>query len=403
VLIGGSMKKKIIFMLIDMNIGGTEKALLNMLSEFPLDEFNITILMLEENGGFLSYIPDGIHIEYVKGYDRIKQVLNQPPHVIALDTFKKGKVVKSLNIALLHLISKIMNNRSVFFKYVLNNQPVLIEEYDVAVAYAGPMDFISYFVVNKIRAKKKVQWIHFDVSKIGFNAKFAARIYNKFDQIFVVSKEGKSKLLQQVPKIENKTDVFSNIISSRLIHSQSREGKGFTDKFDGVRIVTVGRLTSEKGQDIAIRALAILIKNGYKVKWYCIGDGNSRNRYENLVEEYNLQDKFIFLGVDPNPYPYIKQCDIYVQPSRHEGYCITLAEARCLNKPIVTTDFTGAKEQIKEGETGLIVSANENELYNAIKRLINNKDLSKRFTDNLMRESINCTTEMNKLLVNFSE
>ena len=91
------------------------------------------------------------------------------------------------------------------------------------------------------------------------------------------------------------------------------------------------------------------------------------------------------------------QCDIYVQPSRHEGYCITLAEARCLHKPIVTTDFTGAKEQIKDGETGLIVSIDENEIYNAIVKLINNTDLCKKFSDNLAKENFDTTHEMKKI------
>jgi glycosyltransferase involved in cell wall biosynthesis len=397
VLIGGSMKKKIVFMMIDMNIGGTEKALLNMLSEFELDEYDITVLMLEEHGGFLSLIPEEVRIEYVNGYEKIKLALNQPPQMTALDYLKKGMVIKSFNIAILHLISKITKNRSAFFKYILHNQPIINGEFDLAVAYAGPMDFISYYVVNKIKAKKKVQWIHFDVTKIGFNSTFSTKIYNKFDKLFVVSHEAKRKLLQQMPILKNKAEVFSNIISSRLIRIQSTEGKGFNDQFDGVRILTVGRLTSEKGQDIAIRVLAKLLDNGYKVKWYCIGEGNSRKRYEKIVEEYNLQDEFIFLGVDPNPYGYIEQCDIYVQPSRHEGYCITLAEARCLKKPIVTTDFTGAKEQIKNGETGLIVSVNENEMYKAIISLINNRDLGERFSQNLARESFNYTLEMDKI------
>ena len=149
------MKKKIIFMIINMNVGGTEKALLNMIAEIPKEKYDITILMLEEYGGFLNFIPSGVHIEYVKGYKNIKDMLNKPPHIVSLDFLKKGKIVKAFNIIFLHLISKIMKNRSIFFKYVLKDYPVINNGYDIAVAYAGPMDFISYFVVNKIKAKKK--------------------------------------------------------------------------------------------------------------------------------------------------------------------------------------------------------------------------------------------------------
>lgn len=391
------MRKKLLFMTINMNVGGTEKALLNMLTEIPKDKYDITIFLLEEYGGFSNCIPDGVQVEYFHRYKDIKEILNNPPQLTALKLFKKGRIIHSSIILFLHIISKVSQDRSIFFKYILKSYPVLNNEFDAAVAYDGPMDFISYFVLNKIKSKKKIQWIHFDITKIGFNKYFAAKIYSKFNKIFVVSNEGRSKLINVVPGIKEKTEVFANVVSSRLIYSQLNEGNGFSDKFDGLRILTVGRLSAEKGQDIAIRVLARLIKNEYKVKWYCIGEGNSRKEYEKLVEDYSLQGKFLFLGSNSNPYPYIEQCDLYVQPSRHEGYCIALAEARCLKKPIVTTDFTGAKEQIRDGETGLIVRFNEDEIYDAITNLINNTDICIKFSNNLEKDSFDYALEMEKI------
>ncbi|HZH58304.1 MAG TPA: glycosyltransferase [Metabacillus sp.] len=391
------MKKKIIFMIINMNVGGTEKALLNMISEMPEDKYDITILMLEKYGGFLSQIPREVKVEYVKEFNEIKEVYYNPPHITALSLLRKRKFFRAFNIMSLHFISKAMNNRSYFFKYLLKECPVKIIEYDVAVAYAGPMDLISYYVLNKIKAKKKVQWIHFDVSKIRFNHLVESKLYNQFDKILVVSNEGRKKLINLIPSLKEKTEVFLNIVSQKLIHSQVKEGTGFQDDFNGIRILTVGRLTSEKGQDIAIRVLAKLIENGYNVKWYCIGEGNSRTKYEKLIKEYNLEAEFILLGTDPNPYPYINQCDIYVQPSRHEGYCITLAEARCLNKPIITTDFTGANEQIKQKKTGLIVSVDEKEIYQALTEMINNTELRNMFSTNLGKELIDFTSKSRRI------
>ncbi|MED4165325.1 glycosyltransferase, partial [Priestia megaterium] len=211
------------------------------------------------------------------------------------------------------------------------------------------------------------------------------------------SNEGRNKLINVLPVLKERVEVFSNIISLKLIHDQAKENNGFNDSFDGIRILTVGRLTSEKGQDLAIRALARLKDDGYKVKWYCLGEGSARKTYEKLIEEYNLQGEFILLGIDSNPYPYIDQCNLYVQPSRHEGYCITLAEARCLEKPIITTDFTGAKEQIKNEETGLIVKVDEKEIYTAVKKLINNNHLCNEFSENLKKESFENTFEMKKI------
>ncbi|MGO1098604.1 glycosyltransferase [Priestia megaterium] len=391
------MKKKIVFMIINMNVGGTEKALLNMISEIPKDKYDITILMLEKYGGFLNSIPHEVHVKYLKGYEDIKDMLNSPPHITAINLFKKGNAIKALNISAVYLASKVTKNKSIFFKYILRKYPKLKSEYDIAVAYAGPMDFISYFVVNKIKAKKKIQWIHFDITKIGFDKHFASKLYKKFNRIFVVSNEGRNKLINVLPVLKERVEVFSNIISLKLIHDQAKENNGFNDSFDGIRILTVGRLTSEKGQDLAIRALARLKDDGYKVKWYCLGEGRARKTYEKLIEEYNLQGEFILLGTDSNPYPYIDQCNLYVQPSRHEGYCITLAEARCLEKPIITTDFTGAKEQIKNEETGLIVKVDEKEIYTAVKKLINNNHLCNEFSENLKKESFENTFEMKKI------
>ncbi|MFJ7747155.1 glycosyltransferase [Peribacillus sp. NPDC097295] len=393
------MKKKIVFMLINMNIGGTEKALLNMVSELSKNNYAITILMLEKYGDFIKFIPNGVRVEYVKEYKDIEYLMNKPLHIIALDYMKKGRIIKSFIMIFFYFISKVMKERSLFYKYILRDFVIVNEEYDIAVAYAGPMEFISYFVLNNIKAKKKLQWIHFDINHISFNRFFASKFYKKFDGIFVVSKEGKKHLLNILPFLEEKTKVFLNIISPELIKSQAEMGRGFNDEFDGIKILTVGRLNIEKGQDIAIQSLTKLIQNGYKARWYCVGEGNSRVNYEKQIQRNNLNDHFILLGADPNPYPYIKNCDIYVQPSRHEGYCITLAEARCLNKPIITTNFTGAKEQIKNGVTGLIVKCDEDEIYQAIVKLINNKTICKHFTNNLAAES-NDTKNGMKQIVN---
>jgi len=390
------MKKKIIFMIINMNVGGTEKALLNMIEQIPKEKYEITILMLEKYGGFLSSIPPEVNVEYIKNYQNLKDILNKPPHRTALHLIKGGKFIRAFYILIFHLISKVYKDRSIFFKYILKNYPVIEKEYDVAIAYAGPMDFISYFVVSKINSKKRIQWIHFDVTKIGFDKHFATKIYNKFDRFFVVSGEAKTKLISLVPTIEENTQVFYNIVSSKVIQRQAKEGNGFNDEFDGLRILTIGRLTMEKGQDIAIRVMSRLINEGYKVKWYCVGEGNARERYEKLIDKYNLKDKFILLGSESNPYPYLEQSDIYVQPSRYEGYCITLIEARCLHKPIVTTDVNGAREQIMDGKTGLIVNIEENDLYNAVKKLIINSDLRDMFSYNLINEKFDPTSEIIK-------
>ena len=380
------MKKKLIFMAINMNVGGTEKALLNLISEIPEEEYEITILMLEKYGGFLDSIPEVVNLEYLKEYSQLKKLLNNPPKQIMKDYFKKGRLMKVLAHGFIHYLSKHFGERSLYFKFLLRRTAVLEKEYDVAVAYAGPMDFISYFVVNKIKAKKKIQWIHFDVSKIGFNRKFAAKYYKKFNSIFVVSREGATQLIKLLPSVKNKIEYFPNGLPSDLV-KRSLE-KGFEDDFKGLRILTVGRLSKEKGQDLIISVMVRLRDEGYNVRWYCLGEGSSRKEYEEQINKNKLSESFILLGSNTNPYPFIRQCDVYVQPSRHEGYCITLSEAKRLCKPIVTTDFTGAKEQIIHEETGLIVPVNEVHLYKAVKKLLDDHSLRQRFNFKLQQEKV---------------
>ena len=389
--------KKILFMCINMNIGGTEKALLTMLNEMDKSKYEITLLMLEEYGGFLNQIPDGIKVMYLKEYKALKKFINDPPQLLVKELIKNRKVIGGLSLLVIYIISKLIKDISIYYKYILRNVDTLNEEYDIAIAYAGPMDFISYFVINKIKSKKRVQWIHFDITKIGFNINFAKRIYDKFDKVFVVSNEGKDKLINFLPSLKDKTEVFFNIISCKMIEKMSYEGEGFSDDFDGTRILTVGRLSKEKGQDLIIPVLKKLKENGYKVRWYCIGDGPAKKEYEKLVDKLNIKDDFIFLGSKLNPYTYMKECNIYVQPSKHEGYCITLGEARCFNNPIVTTNFTGANEQIVNENTGLVCEINEEEIYKAIKKLLDDKKLYKNIKDNLNNEIVDSTKEIRKL------
>ena len=388
--------KKLIFMCINMNIGGTEKALLTMLNEMDSSKYDVTLLMLEEYGGFLNEIPNFVKVKYINEYKTIKPYINEPPKLLAKELIKNKKCLTGIFTLLNYSISKITNNMSYYYKYILRNTKNIEDDYDLAVAYAGPMDFITYFVLNKIKAKKRVQWIHFDITKIGFNKKFAEKNYKKFYKIFVVSEEGREKLINLIPALNNKVEVFFNIISCNLIENMSKNEKGFDDSFNGVRILTVGRLSKEKGQDLTINALARLKNDGYNIKWYCIGDGPEKDNYKQIIKNLNVENEYILLGSKLNPYPSMEQCDIYVQPSRHEGYCITLSEARCFDNPIVATNFTGANEQIKNGITGLVCDISEEGIYNSIKRLLDDKELYIRIKKNLSSEVVDSTGEIAK-------
>lgn len=361
------MKKKVLFMMIEMNIGGTERALLNRIAEMPKDKFDITILMLEKRGDLLPFIPDHVHVKVLHHYEHIKQYVHDPPKRVVQSLCKKGKYIKGLLFATVVLLSKLSRNPLVYYSYLLRKIPPLREEYGSAHAYAGPMDLISYFILHKVKAKEKIQWIHFDISKIGFTVDFAKKTYPRFSKITVVSEEAAEKVKRALPQLKEKIEVESNRVSQEMIRSLAKRGKGFEDAFQGIRVLTVGRLSKEKGQDLLIPVAAKLMKH-FNIRCYCIGEGSARSEYEALIKKYGVENHFFLLGKKINPYPFMKECDLYVQPSRHEGFCLTLSEAKCFQKPIVATNFVGAKEQLKD--EGLIVPITTEALYEGVKQVM---------------------------------
>ena len=392
------MKKKILFMVSSMNIGGVEKSLLSLLAVIPKEKYEITILTLDKKGGFLEYIPNNVKLIEAEWFKYIKPLIMDSPQNIIKRYIKNYEFLKIPSFIYSYFKSKKTNDRYIYYKHVLKSIPECKEKYDVAIAYAGPTEIIDAYISRKVKAEKKIAWVHFDISKHKINKKLYNNLYERFDKIFAVSNECKKKLDEIIPAVRNKSEVLFNIVSEDLINEMSESYVDFDDNYKGVKIITVGRLSKEKGQDLAIKALAKLKKDRYDVKWYCIGEGNSRQEFEQLIKEYNLENDFLLLGATSNPYPYIKNADIYVQTSRHEGYCLTLAEAKALNKPIVTTNFIGAYEQIKDNENGIIVDCNENDLADAIKKLIDEKEICSRFSNKLREEKIDTTSEISKLL-----
>lgn len=389
--------KKILFMITSMNIGGVEKSLLSLLAIMPREKYDITVLVLEKKGGFLEFMPDWVKVEEAAWFKKIKPIIMQPPQQTIKDYLRDKQFIKILLFTLAYFLSKLLGNRYIYYRQVLAGVPQNVNTYDAAITYQGPTDIIDYYIANKVKAAKKISWVHFDVSKYMIDAKLYQRLYEKIDKLFVVSEEAKHRLTERIPTVKGKAEVFLNIVPLALINEMSKETVDFDDDYRGIKIVTVGRLAEEKGQDLAIKVLAKLRKNGYEVRWYCVGDGWRRIEYEKQIAGNDLRGNFVLLEATPNPYPFMAKADIYVQTSRHEGYCLTLAEAKCLCKPIVTTNFTGASEQIEDGRTGMIVACNEEELYRKIKYLIDHETERDKLSQNLAKENFDTNAEIKKL------
>ncbi|MHC0036444.1 glycosyltransferase [Pseudoneobacillus sp. C159] len=389
------MKKKILIVTPHMIAGGVEKSLISLLNELPNDQYDVNVLMVKARGHFLEFIPDNIKVNEINIPDNVgEQLLLGGAKAALIYNLRKFKIITSLRIFIEKaLLKKTMPELRISF----NKIPEEVEIYDIAICYHMHMPFILRYVAEKVNAKKKVLWIHNDFINSRFNPKKVENYLDSYSHFFTVSAQLYQEFISILPKYKAKTSVFYNILSVDMMKRMAVEGDTFNDDFDGIRILSIGRLDPQKGFDIALDVCSRLIKNNFKIKWYIVGEGKERKKLESKIKKENLQEHFILLGIKTNPYPYIKDSDIYVQPSRHEGYCITLAEARCFNKPIVTTNFVGALDQIRNNETGKIVEINVDAIFDGLKILLDNKNIREKFSQNLSYENISNESEVQKL------
>lgn len=224
-------------------------------------------------------------------------------------------------------------------------------------------------------------------------------MWNKFDYIVAVSQECKNAFLSKYPSLEEKIIVMENITSPEFIKKQSLEKIDDFKKEKGLfKLLSVGRFDEAKGFDNAIKALRILHDRGYKnIKWYVIGYGRDEELLKNLIKENNLEDSFILLGKKVNPYPYMKECDLYVQPSRYEGKAVTVTEAQILGKAVMITNYTTAKSQINNIYDGYISELSIEGIANGIEDLYNNNKLLESLSQNCKSKNYNNKDELDIL------
>ena len=260
--------------------------------------------------------------------------------------------------------------------------PNLDKEYDLAINFLNPAEIL----VEKVNAKKKIAWIHTDYTKIVPDKELDLKVYSNVDYIANVSKTCEEQFLSIYNQLEDKCIVVENILSENFIKEQSQEkimDKQFNDgDEETIKILSIGRYDGAKNFDNVPEICSNILKNGYKVKWYIIGFGTDENLIKEKIKEFNMQDNIILLGKKENPYPYIKGCDIYVQPSRYEGKSVAVREAQILNKPVVITNFETSKSQLIDVFDGIIVPMDNEGCAEGIYNLIKDKELQQRLIEN---------------------
>ncbi|CAM2076855.1 MAG: Glycosyl transferase family 1 domain-containing protein [uncultured Clostridium sp.] len=389
--------KNILIVINSLTIGGSEKSLVSLLELLDYSKYEVDLLMFKKGEDFDKYIP--IEVNVLDEPDYYKFIYNKKDNMPIIDKIKyiACRLNTSIKIRINNRSKNKVNTEQVLYKTqknIIENQE---KRYDVAIAYSQGMP--TYYVVDKVKAEKKVAWINCDYATTKYDKEFDYNYYKKIDKIIAVSQTIKKSIINLKPEYSNKIEVILDIVNPKLIENMSKEGSGLKSNIGCINILTVARLSIfHKGYDLAIKAARLLKDDGYNFKWYVIGDGPDRNNLLRLISEFGLSEYFILLGKKDNPYPYMKTCDLYVQPSKKEGFGLTVAEAKILKVPIVCTNFNTAKELISNNIDGLIVEINENDIYNGIKKYIINTNFIAKIKKNLyMQEPYNSVEEIKKI------
>ncbi len=393
-------KKKVLFVIDSLSSGGAEKSLVTVLSLLDKSKYDIHLLTFKKGGLYEPLVPEEIirldAPDYFKYLSRSSE----------LSFFKKisfsfNKYLSAIGLRLNRFIGNVIPKYKLHpaqtnWFFTKSGFEPLHQEFDAAVAYSQGLP--TYYVATKVTAKTKFCWININYSHAGYSAKFDYPYYSQYTNIVTVSDKANEVFGMAHPDFKEKTGVIYDILSGQVIKKMGEDTSlGFTDDYSGPRILTIGRLAVQKGYDMAIEACAILKKRGIDFKWYAIGEGPLKVELEKLVKEFDVESNFIFLGTFSNPYPFVKQCDIYCQPSKFEGFGLAIAEARILAKPIVVTNFEIVYNQIKHMHNGCITEMNANAIADGLEEVIASEDIKNKFVANLKEEVISNETEISKV------
>ena len=391
-----SSKKNILFAISNLEAGGGQKSLVNLLETIDYSRFNVDLVLISPSGIFKDLIPKEVAILDLGPNNEIytKQLFTA-----CFSALKSFKLKLIYNRILFFLKNSLIKNKAyaeqVSWKNKQEYMSYFDNNYDAAIGFLEKSSI--YFIVDNVKAKKKIGFIHNDYNKLNLKAGLDRPYFNKLNHIVTVSEECENVLKRTFPNLENKVSVMFNIVSIKLILKMASANTVKEYNNANHNILSVGRLHLQKGFDFSIDACKILVNKGINVTWYIIGDGSERTKLEDMIKKHGLEKHFILLGLRKNPYPYIKNCTIYAQTSRYEGKSIAIDEAKILQKPILATNFSTVYDQLSHNKTALICDMNAESIAKNIELLINSTELQQKLRNNLKKESLGTEQEIKKL------
>lgn len=374
---------KILITMHYMELGGAERALLGLLEDLAQTEHQVDLFIYSHQGELMPYIPTGINL-----------LPEHPAYAAFEKPLKEVLFSKQWKLAVARLYAKVTNcwhnrhlkgeNAAIFDEVGRATAKVLpslnhLGEYDVAISFLTP----HYIVRDKVKAKKKIAWIHTDYSTIVVNAQRELPVWASYDKIVSISTDVTKAFLSVFPSLREKIVEIDNPLPVELIRKQAEQFDTAPEMPAIIKLLSIGRYCIPKNFPGAVAIMAELCKLRDDVVWYIIGYGRGEQEVRDAITRYNMQDKFILLGKKSNPYPYVKSCDVYVQPSIYEGKSITVKEAQLLGKPVAITNYPTAHSQIDHGEDGVILPLGDPvETAIALNKLLNDENLLSKISTN---------------------
>lgn len=366
-----NMKKKILIVMMNLYNGGAEKSLINLLNVINYNLYDIDLLLFQKKGMFLNQISSKVNV--LETPEDLYYLYNHNFKTKGISISKEyllvAQVAGKLFMALDRHDSK-RKKRQLRWKYAYKRMLAYFPKtYDIALGYIEGEP--SYYVIDKVKAQKKYIWVHNDYVKTGLDKKYDQAYFNCADKIVTISQKCVEILQEEFPEFKQKIVCLPNISSQEFLKRRAENAIKLEFTPSKFKILSIGRLTQQKGFDFAINAAEILKQNRIDFQWIIIGDGKLKNSLKKLVKEKKLENDVLLVGSKENPYAYMKVADILVQSSRYEGKSVVLDEAKMLGLPVIATNYPTVRDQVDE-RWGYVVEMNAESIAKKICNLYKN-------------------------------
>ena len=399
------MKKRLFISIHYMEIGGAETSLIGLLQAMDYSRYDVDLFVYSHQGELMHFIPPEVNLlPEIAGYSHIEKPL-MVNIVSGYWRIAFGKIkakIKHKRYKNNHTSDKEdYSYQQYMATSLIDYLPSLYNygEYDLAISFMHPHNY----VLNKVKAKKKICWIHTDYSVVHVNVDMELPVWSAYENVISISDDVTRSFLSVFPTLKDKIVLMENILSPEFVRNRAEEldvqpvfeACGFR----GIRLLSVGRFSYAKNYDSIPDICRCIegIDNTIDYRWFIIGYGQEEQLIRTKIAEAGMEDRIVILGKRSNPYPYIKACDIYVQPSRYEGKSVTVREAQILCKPVVVTNYPTAPSQIVDGEEGVIVPLDNQSCAEGIVNFINDTSKQKEIIAYLQTHDYGNEKEVEKI------